>query len=86
LAALSATFPVAQQLNAIMVQLLEHDATDRRNEISHMLTQVTDVPPLFYFQLARVDRGRIRSWETRSYHANAAPFGAADLTTTGRTS
>jgi len=77
---LASTHPSAGPLNAVLEQLWGHDATNRRNEVTHGLTQVADVPPLFYFQLARVRQRQIESWETRSYHSNSAPFQAGNLT------
>ena len=79
LTALVPSTPPAGRLNAVLEQLSGHDATDRRNEVTHELPQVIDVPALFYVQLARVRQRQIQSWETMYYVSNSAPFTAGNL-------
>jgi hypothetical protein len=79
LTALAVNVPAAGRLNTVLEGLSRHDATELRNEVTHELSQVVDVPPLFYFQLAWVRQRQIQSWETRYYFSNSAPFNAGNL-------
>lgn len=79
LTGLAVKVPPAGRLNAVLEGLSRHDATDRRNEATHELSQVVDVPPLFHIQVAWVRQRQIQSWETRYYFSNLAPLKAGNL-------